>query len=105
MLLDCDYAAHHHGNNFRTAFGDDRRADGILSALRCNDVAPVSDHKAEACLCYARRLTLEPSRITEEDITAMRLAGASDGEIVEVNQVCASFNYFARVLNGLGVRL
>ena len=28
-----------------------------------------------------------------------------DGEVVEVNQLCSSFNYYARVLNGLGVEL
>ncbi len=30
VLLDCAYAAHHHGNNFRAAFADDRRADEII---------------------------------------------------------------------------
>ena len=33
----------------------------------------------------------------------MRDAGADDGEIFEINQVCAYFNYSNRLLNGLGV--
>jgi alkylhydroperoxidase family enzyme len=37
------------------------------------------------------------------DIDALRAAGADDGEILEVNQVCAYFNYSNRLLNGLGV--
>ena len=28
--------------------------------------------------------------------------GSGDGEILEVNQVCAYFNYSNRLLNGLG---
>ena len=39
----------------------------------------------------------------EADIVALLAAGADDGEILEVNQVCAYFNYSNRILNGLGV--
>ena len=39
----------------------------------------------------------------EADIERLREAGADDGEILEVNQVCAYFNYSNRILNGLGV--
>jgi alkylhydroperoxidase family enzyme len=37
------------------------------------------------------------------DVEALRAAGCDDGEILEVNQVCAYFNYSNRLLNGLGV--
>jgi len=37
------------------------------------------------------------------DVDALRTAGCDDGEILEVNQVCAYFNYSNRLLNGLGV--
>jgi alkylhydroperoxidase family enzyme len=50
-----------------------------------------------------RKLTLEPQRMEEADILAAREAGATDGEILEANQVCAYFNYSNRLLNGLGV--
>ncbi len=36
---------------------------------------------------------------------ALREAGADDGEILEVNQVCCYFNSANRLLNGLGVSL
>ncbi len=39
----------------------------------------------------------------EADIERLREAGADDGEILEVNQVCAYFNYSNRIPNGLGV--
>ena len=41
--------------------------------------------------------------MVEADIDRLRAAGADDGEILEVNQVCAYFNYSNRLLNGLGV--
>ena len=37
------------------------------------------------------------------DWDAMKAAGCEDAEILEVNQVCAYFNYSNRLLNGLGV--
>ena len=41
----------------------------------------------------------------EPDVEALRAAGATDGEILETNQVCCYFNYVNRSLNGLGVTL
>ena len=49
------------------------------------------------------KLTATPGAIVEDDIADLRRAGATDGEILEVNQVCAYFNYSNRLLNGLGV--
>jgi alkylhydroperoxidase family enzyme len=39
------------------------------------------------------------------DVEALKKSGASDEEILEVNQVTAGFGYSNRVLNGLGVEL
>ena len=39
----------------------------------------------------------------KHDINTLHAAGANDGEILEVNQVTAYFNYSNRLLNGLGV--
>ena len=41
--------------------------------------------------------------MVEADIVAVHAANADDGEILEINQVCAYFNYSNRLLNGLGV--
>jgi len=35
----------------------------------------------------------------------MKSEGANDGEILEVNQTCAYFNYANRLINGLGIEL
>ena len=39
------------------------------------------------------------------DVEQLKREGCNDGEILEVNQVVAYFNYSNRLLNGLGVSL
>ena len=39
------------------------------------------------------------------DIKHLKAVGCDDGEILEVNQVVAYFNYSNRILNGLGVTI
>ena len=56
-------------------------------------------------LLYARKLTLNPGDMKKTDIAELKKNGASDEEILEVNQVAAGFGYSNRVLNGLGVEL
>ncbi len=43
--------------------------------------------------------------MSEADIAALRAAGVSDTEILEVNQISANFSYWVRVINGLGIQL
>ena len=68
-----------------------------------DDFFGVFGGKEPAFLQYTRKLTKTPGAIVEDDIKAMRAAGADDGEILEVCQCCALFNYSNRSLSGLGV--
>ncbi|RMD88991.1 MAG: alkylhydroperoxidase, partial [Alphaproteobacteria bacterium] len=43
------------------------------------------------------------ANLEEADIMALREAGFSDGEILEINQVAAYFAYANRTVLGLGV--
>jgi len=54
-------------------------------------------------LKYVRKLTLDSAALRRTDIDHMRSQGVTDEEILEVNQVAASFNYSNRVINGIGV--
>ena len=54
-------------------------------------------------LRYARKLTLQVGEMVRVDFDACRDAGCDAGEILEVNQVCAYFNYSNCLFNGLGV--
>jgi len=48
-------------------------------------------------------LTTDVATMASSDMEPLRDSGCTDGEILEVNQVVAYFNYSNRVLNGLGV--
>ncbi len=99
----CHYATAHHSANMRRLIDDESRAEAMYAALACGHPEVAFEAKECALLEYARKLTAEVGSMSEADIEHLRAAGADDGEILEVNQVCAYFNYSNRVLNGLGV--
>ena len=67
--------------------------------------SPTFTDKEMALLEYAAKLTLEVGSMRKKDIIRLRSVKCEDGEILEVNQVVAYFNYSNRLLNGLGVSL
>lgn len=100
---DCDYSLAHHFMNARKLVDDERRADDIYAALQAGRPEKVFAGKELALVRYAAKLTTDVANMTEDDIKSLRDAGCDDGEILEVNQVVAYFNYSNRLLNGLGV--
>jgi uncharacterized peroxidase-related enzyme len=103
LLNRCDYSFSHHWTNARKLIADEARAALILASLRDGQPERAFEGKELALIRYASKLTRAPGAIEREDVEACRTAGAADGEILEVNQVCAYFNYSNRLLNGLGV--
>ena len=104
----CDYSLAHHGVNalalmVKDGVTGEQGAQNVLDSLKAGRPEDHFDGKELALLQYARKLTADVGRMTEADIDRARAAGADDGEILEVNQVCAYFNYSNRLLNGLGV--
>ena len=92
----------------RTKVIEDRAAcaavvDAILAALQARRPEDQFDGKELELLRYAAKLTAAAGEMEPADIDRLREAGADDGEILEVNQVCAYFNFSNRLLNGLGV--
>ena len=104
-LTGCRYAYLNHGANFVRHSADAARARRILDALWSSLPREEFDERTLALLDYTRKLTLRPREMGEDDAAALRAAGVEDGELVEANQICASFNYYVRCLNGLGTRL
>ena len=102
-LNECDYCVEHHFAGMKRLLEDDARADTLREAIEDGDVdiAPLEDAEKMA-LGYAAMLTLTPSKIPEEAIKALRSVGFDDGEILEINQVTAYFNYANRTVLGLG---
>ena len=96
MANQCDYSLTHH-------FANARRSEIIWNALRTEKWSDAFEGKELALIQYAHKLTLSVGKMVQSDIAHLHQAGCDDGEILEVNQVCAYFNYSNRLLNGLGV--
>ena len=106
ILSDCPYAQAHHGANFCQLYGNRDRAQELLGALRKNlPVGKLCDSQTLALLNYTHRLTLQPEAMRQGDIQKLRDSGWHDSQIVHLNQVVASFAYWIRIINGLGIEL
>ncbi|MEX0360695.1 MAG: carboxymuconolactone decarboxylase family protein [Allomuricauda sp.] len=102
-LNQCDYCFQHHFEGFKRLLGDDSRADAFKEAVLRNTLSDFFSTKFFAGSQYAKKLTLNHTDITKEDIEGLREVGFTEGEILEVNQVVSYFNYVNRSVVGLGV--
>ncbi len=102
ILNDCTYSLTHHFMNVRNLLRDQPRSDRIFVALKAQRPEDEFAGKELALLRYAAKLTTDVGRMVQSDSEALKIAGCDDAEILEVNQVCAYFNYSNRLLNGLG---
>ncbi|PZS36584.1 MAG: alkylhydroperoxidase [Pseudonocardiales bacterium] len=102
-LNNCAYCVEHHYAGLRRLVGDDERCAALRQAITAGDIesAPL-DGKQKLAMRYAETLTLAPSTLTEQAVRQLRGAGFTDGEILEINQVCAYFAYANRTVLGLG---
>ena len=103
MLNQCEYSLTHHWANCRRLLKDPERAERIYQALQEQAPEREFEGKELALLRYAGKLTIAVGKMERADWDALKQAGCEDSEILEVNQVCAYFNYSNRLLNGLGV--
>ncbi|QAX31927.1 carboxymuconolactone decarboxylase family protein [Leisingera sp. NJS204] len=102
ILNDCSYSLTHHFMNVRNLLKDQPRSDRIFTALKAHRPEDAFQGKDLALLRYAGKLTTDAGKMVKSDFEVLKIAGCDDGEILEVNQVCAYFNYSNRLLNGLG---
>ena len=102
-LNDCDYCVEHHFSGLTRLLSDDAKSTSILKAIEARniDLAPLNDAEKMA-MEYARQVTRDPGGMQELIVHQLRDAGYSDGEILEINQVTAYFNYANRTVLGLG---
>ena len=103
VLNRCDYSFSHHFTNARILLDDEEKSDRILEAFEQRKPEMVFSGRELAFLQYAEKLTTAVGSMDKGDYEKLRQAGCDDGEILEVNQVVAYFNYSNRLLNGLGV--
>ena len=102
-LNKCNYCVEHHFAGLKRLLNDDEKATQIRSAIDTNNIenAPL-ENRQKTAMEYARNLTRNPGSIREESIKKLRADGYTDGEILEINQVCAYFSYANRTVLGLG---
>jgi len=56
-------------------------------------------------LAYSEKLTLTPAAMLRDDVIALRDAGFSDRDVLDINQIVGYFAYVNRLADGLGVPL
>lgn len=105
MLNQCSYCIEHHFEGYKKLINDNGRAQIVRQAMEQQALAEIFSKNELTLFNYAEKLTLKPASVIAEDIKKMRDAGFDDGEILEVNQVVAYFNYANRTVLGLGVSL
>jgi len=63
------------------------------------------DAKDKAMLAYAEKITVRQSDVSERDVAALRDAGWSEVEILDIATLTAYRNFITRIADALGVQL
>jgi uncharacterized peroxidase-related enzyme len=78
---------------------------GLAEAIKSDPEGVLTgDAKADAAISYTRRLVTDPRHIVEGDVAALRDAGWSDLDILDINNISAYYCYINRVAAGLGLQ-
>jgi uncharacterized peroxidase-related enzyme len=104
-LNGCDYCVAHHAEGLRKHYADEKESEKIIECLQKGKPENFFNGFFLEGLIYAKILTVSPAAVLKQNIMKLRNEGFSDGEILEINQVCAYFNYANRTVLGLGVEL
>jgi uncharacterized peroxidase-related enzyme len=105
QLNSCDYCVEHHSNGLKKLLQNDNKFNAIIQNLRSHQFCKIFDIKYENALNYANLLTLNPKSVSKIDIDKLMNVGFTSGEVLEINQVTAYFNYANRTVLGLGVNI
>ncbi|WP_430412542.1 carboxymuconolactone decarboxylase family protein [Kordia sp.] len=103
FINKCDYCYEHHFAGMKRFLNNDEKANSIRKHIENNSLEEILSKKEMSLVKYAEKLTFAAADLTRDDIDALRAFGYDDGEILEVNQVVAYFNYANRTVLGLGV--
>lgn len=95
---ECAYCIAAHSAALRKLTKDAALADQIAADHRG---AAIPD-RLQAALDYAVKLTARPREMTEADVQALRDAGWTDEDVMDIAEVTALFNMSNRMASGLG---
>jgi uncharacterized peroxidase-related enzyme len=96
----CHYCIVSHSAALRKLTGD----PVLVEQLQTNHAYANVEPKERAMLDFALKLTERSSTCTEADVDALREAGWSDEDVMDITEVAAMFNFTNRLASGLGWR-
>jgi uncharacterized peroxidase-related enzyme len=100
-LNACEYC---HGTHVAVAEACGVTPDLIKALLADIETAPI-EPRMKPILKYAKKLTLAPARITEVDAASVYGAGWNDDALYSTVLVTALFNFYNRLVDGVGLAL
>jgi uncharacterized peroxidase-related enzyme len=95
----CHYWITHHGRGLRRLLKDDTLFAEFEADWRNTSVSD----KRRSMLTYALKLTHTPGEMVPADVEALRTAGFTDRDILDITEVIAYYAYVNRIADGLGV--
>jgi uncharacterized peroxidase-related enzyme len=93
-----------HGTHLGVAEACGVAPDLITATLADVETAPL-EARMKPILRYVRKLTLSPARMTEADAAAVYDAGWGDDALYSAVLVTALFNFYNRLVDGVGLDL
>jgi uncharacterized peroxidase-related enzyme len=94
----CHYCMVSHGAFLRKLTGEPLLVEQLRTNYAYADIEP----RERAMLDFAVKLTERSSACTEDDVQALREAGWSDEDVMDIAEVAAMFNFTNRLASGLG---
>ena len=91
----------HHRRGLRRLLKDDK----LLARIDADWRTAGLDSKRVAMLEYSEKLTLTPGAMESADVDALRTAGFSDRDILDIAEVVGYYAYVNRIADGLGVSI
>ena len=90
----------HHRRGLRRLIKNDE----LVAAVEHDWTTAGLSAKRAAMLAYAVKLTETPAATTDADVDALREAGFSDRDILDITEVVGYYAYANRIADGLGLQ-
>lgn len=79
--------------------------DELLAAIDAGwRTAPLGERR-QAMLTYVEKLTSTPAKMQRADVEALRAAGFSDLDVLQIAECASYYAYANRLADGLGIEL
>lgn len=77
----------------------------MLAAIETDYRTAGLDARRLAMLAYVDKLTRSPGQVSKADVEALRTAGFTDKDVLQIVEVAAYYAYANRIADGLGVEV